>query len=251
MQGIYTRSPIVPIINHSSIKPYRLTIRDIPLEQKPREKLLRDGAQTLNISELWAVVLNLGTKKEDIMSMSHRILKEYGERSIANEKNPKKLASELSIPLGKATQIVATIELGRRLFERNPTGAKIIRTANDVYEYSKNMWDLPKEHLRGIYLNSHYKVIHDEVISIGTIDANIIHPREVFRPALEYAAAAVILVHNHPSGNLEPSSDDLAVTEQLIAAGKLLGIDMIDHVIVSHQGFKSIVTDSSNSSLHP
>ena len=84
-------------------------------------------------------------------------------------------------------------------------------------------------------------MIHDEVISIGTIDANIIHPREVFRPALEYAAAAVILVHNHPSGNLEPSDADIAITQQLIEAGKLLGLDLIDHVIVSSKGFESIV----------
>ncbi len=227
------------------MKPYKLTIRDIPLDQKPREKLLREGPAVLNIAELWAVVLNLGTKKEDIMSMSARILKEYGEKSITRETNPKKLAAELNIPIGKATQIVAVVELGKRLFERNPTGAKIIRTAQDVYEYTKNMWDLPKEHLRGIYLNSHYKVIHDEIIAIGTIDANIIHPREVFRPALEYAAAAVILVHNHPSGNLEPSDDDITITEQLMQAGTLLGIDLVDHVIVSQQGFKSIVNLTS------
>lgn len=203
--------------------------------------MLREGPQFMNIAELWAIVLNLGTKKEDILSMSNRIIKEYGERSITRETNPKKLALELAIPIGKATQIIAVIELGKRLFERNPSGAKIIRTAQDVYDYTKNMWDLPKEHLRGIYLNSHYKVIHDEVISIGTIDANIIHPREVFRPALEYTAAAVILVHNHPSGNLEPSSDDVTITEQLIQASKLLGIDLVDHVIVSSQGFKSII----------
>lgn len=243
MRGTYTRSPIVPIITNTSLKPYKLTIRDLPLDQKPREKILRDGPHALTIAELWAIILNLGTKKEDILTMSQRILKEYGERSITNEKDAKKLSRELDIPLGKATQIIATIELGKRLFERNPTGAKIIRTAQDVYDYTKNMWDLPKEHLRGIYLNSHYKVIHDEIISIGTIDANIIHPREVFRPALEYAAAAVILVHNHPSGNLTPSDDDVTVTEQLIAASKLIGIDLVDHVIVSSQGFRSIISD--------
>jgi DNA repair protein RadC len=244
METQYTRSTYVPIITNTLLKPYRLTIRDIPTEQKPREKLVRDGAALLSIAELWAVILNLGTKREDVISMSNRILKEYGERSITRETSPKKLAAELTIPLGKATQIIATIELGKRLFERNPTGAKIIRTAQDVYEYTKNMWDLPKEHLRGIYLNSHYKVIHDEVISIGTIDANIIHPREVFRPALEYAAAAVILVHNHPSGNLEPSDADIIVTQQLVQASRLLGIDLVDHVIVSAQGFKSILTSS-------
>lgn len=244
MEKNYTRSTYVPIITNTVLKPYRLTIRDIPTEQKPREKLLREGPTLLSIAELWAIVLNLGTKREDVITMSNRILKEYGERSITRETNPKKLAEELSIPLGKATQIIAVVELGKRLFERNPTGAKIIRTAQDVYEYTKGMRDLPKEHLRGIYLNSHYKVIHDETISIGTIDANIIHPREVFRPALEYAAAAVILVHNHPSGNLDPSEDDIAITHQLVSASKLLGIDLIDHVIVSEQGFKSIIENN-------
>ncbi len=241
MKTTYTRSPFTSIISHSDIKPYKLTIRDIPTDKKPREKLIREGAGILSMTELWAVILGQGTKKEDIMSMSSRIIKEYGERSIVTETNATKLSTDLEIPLVKAGQIIATIELGRRLFERNPSGAKIIRTANDVHAYTKNMWDLPKEHLRGIYLNSHYKVIHDEVISIGTVDANIIHPREVFRPALEYAAAAVILVHNHPSGNLEPSDADIAITTQLIEAGKLLGLDLIDHVIVSSKGFKSII----------
>ncbi len=241
MQQTYLQSTYVPIITNTSIQPYRLTIRDIPLEQKPREKLLREGPAILSIAELWAVVLNLGTKKEDVMSMSSRILKEYGERSITSATDPKKLSLDMDIPLNKATQIIAVVELGRRLFERNPSGAKIIRTAENVFEYTKNMRELPKEHLRGIYLNSHYKVIHDEVISIGTIDANIIHPREVFRPALEYNAAAVILVHNHPSGNLTPSDDDILITRQLLEASKMLGIDLIDHVIISENGFESIL----------
>jgi DNA repair protein RadC len=94
------------------------------------------------------------------------------------------------------------------------------------------MHELPKEYLRGIYLNAHHRVIHDEVLSMGTLDANIIHPREVFRPALEYGAAAVILVHNHPSGVVTPSAADIEVTKQLIEAGKIMGIALIDHVVV-------------------
>lgn len=241
MQQTYIRSTYVPVATNTLMKPYRLTIRDIPLEQKPREKLLREGPTVLSIAELWAVILNLGTKKEDVMSMSSRIIREYGERSIVGTTDPKKLSAELDIPVSKATQIVAVVELGKRLFERNPSGAKIIRTAGDVFEYAKNMRDLPREHLRGIYLNSHYKVIHDEIVSIGTIDASIIHPREVFRPALEYNAAAVILVHNHPSGNLAPSEDDVLMTRQLLEAGRMLGIDLIDHVVVSENGFESIL----------
>lgn len=250
MTKTYIRSPFVPVISHSAItsavrgamRDYTLTIRDLPLEEKPREKLQAHGAGVLSISELLAVILNVGTKKEDVLGMATRLVKEYGEKSIIASANPQKLAQELSIPLGKAQQIIASVELGRRLFERNPNGSKILRNAKDVYAYAKSMADLPKEHLRGIYLNSQYKVIHDEVISIGTVDANIIHPREVFKPALEYAAAAVILVHNHPSGNLTPSLADTEVTAQLVAAGKLLGIELIDHVIVSRSGFTSILS---------
>ncbi|MEN9582259.1 MAG: hypothetical protein RL641_213 [Candidatus Parcubacteria bacterium] len=248
--AMYTRTFGVPIIRESIIqatlpleKPYVITIRDLPNEQKPRERIVRDGAALLSMPELLSVIFNTGSKKEDVLSMSTRILKEYGEKSIANARNPKELSVDLDIPLSRAAQLVAIVELGRRLFERNPNGGKVIRTAKDVYGYTKSMADLPKEHLRGIYLNSHYKVIHDEVISIGTIDANIIHPREVYRPALEYAAVAVILVHNHPSGVLKPSDDDVLVTKQLIDAGKLLGIELIDHVVVSRNGFKSIIEE--------
>lgn len=226
-------------------KKYVLTIRDLPNEQRPREKMLRDGASLLSMGELLSVILNVGSKKEDVLSMSNRIVKEYGEKSIATARNAKDVSRDLDISLGRASQLVAIVELGRRLFERNPNGGKIIRTAKDVHSYTKGMEDLPKEHLRGIYLNSHYKVIHDEVISIGTIDANIIHPREVFKPALEYSAAAIILVHNHPSGVLLPSADDVAVTKQLIEAGKLLGIELIDHVIVSRNGFRSIINENN------
>jgi DNA repair protein RadC len=243
MNTTYMRRAIVPIISHAKnpARDYVLTIHDLPLENKPRERLMREGASVLTVSELFAVILNVGTKKEGVMSMAHRMMKEYGEKSLLSKRTPKELAAELEIPVGKACQIIAAVELGRRLFERNPNGTKIIRNAKDVHAYAKSMAELPKEHLRGIYLNSHYKVIHDEVISIGTIDANIIHPREVFRPALEYAAAAVILVHNHPSGVLTPSEADITVTAQLVEAGKLIGIELIDHVIISRLGFSSML----------
>ena len=159
--------------------------------------------------------------------------------------NPKKLASDLGIPIVRASQIVACSELGRRFYKKNDASAPTIRTAEEVFEYVRDMRDLPKEHLRGIYLNAHYKVIHDEIISIGTIDTNIIHPREVFRPALEYAAAAVILVHNHPSGESQPSEADIEVTKQLVSAGKLIGIDLVDHVIITKNSFKSISIEYS------
>jgi DNA repair protein RadC len=219
---------------------YVLRIRDLPETEKPREKLSTQGPEALKTAELLAIILSVGTVKEDVLSMAHRIIKEYGEHCVTSARDATALATELDIPLGKAQQIVAVMELGRRFFQKNGAGAAVIRTARDVYEYVATMRELPREHLRGLYLNAHYKVIHDEVISIGSIDANIVHPREVFKPALEYSAAAVILVHNHPSGVVTASKEDIEVTEQLIAAGKIFGIDLVDHVVVAKDCFESV-----------
>lgn len=223
-----------------SEKRYVLTVRDLPEEVRPREKLLSGGASSLSVQELMAVLLSSGTVKEDVLAMSSRILKEYGERSIFSNTNAAQLAKDLDIPIGKAMRIVAAGELGRRFFQKRRNGAPVIRTARDVYEYTVDMRTLAKEHLRGLYLDAHYQVIHDETLSIGTIDANLVHPREVFRPALAHAAAAVVLVHNHPSGIATPSQADCLVTQQIREAGKVLGIDLIDHVVVTEDGFVSI-----------
>jgi DNA repair protein RadC len=226
--------------NTSEEKQYVLRVRDLPREQKPRERLLTEGPAALSTSELLAVVLINGTKKEGVLEMTSRIMREYGERSVLLSLDPKSLAADLDIPLIKALQIVACGELGRRYFRRSKDGAPVIRTAKDVFEHVVDMRNLSKEHLRGLYLNTHYQLVHDETISIGTIDANIIHPREVFRPALAHSAAAVILVHNHPSGNAEASDADIEITRQLSEAGILLGIDLIDHVIVTTDSYTSI-----------
>lgn len=219
---------------------YTLTIHDLPDEDKPRERLLKQGPVSLSTADLVAVLLSTGTVKEGVLEMATRITKEYGERSVMRETDAQRLSQEADLPIGKAMQLVAAGELGRRFYARNEMAQPTIRTERDVFDHVTDMRSLSKEHLRGLYLNAHYKVIHDEVISIGTIDSNLVHPREVFRPALEYAAAAVILVHNHPSGVLEPSAADVAVTEQLIEAGKLIGIEVVDHVIVTKTASRSI-----------
>lgn len=224
-------------------KKYVLKIRDLPAEEKPREKLIKYGPAVLSATELIAILLNVGTKKEGVLEMSGRILKEYGEKAIINQKDPSKIKEALNVPLSKACQIVACFELGRRFFKTNSSHQEFIRTAKEVYEYLKDMRDLPKEHLRGLYLNSHYRLIHDEVISIGSLNANIIHPREVFKPALEHSASAVILAHNHPSGVAKPSEEDIAITKQLIEAGKILGVGLLDHVIITKNKFTSIPAD--------
>lgn len=230
----------IPLVLDNAGKRYVLTVRDLPAEDKPREKMFAQGPGALSPAELLAVVLGVGTRKEEVLAMTSRIVREYGERNVFSQTDPAAMAAELDIPSGKAAQVVAVGELGRRFFSRERNGAAVIRAARDTFEYVADMRVLPKEHLRGLYLNSHYQVIRDEVISIGTVDANIVHPREVFRPALSCSAAAVILVHNHPSGVLEPSAEDLLMTRQIREAGSMLGIELVDHVIVSRDGFISI-----------
>jgi DNA repair protein RadC len=219
---------------------YVLKLRDLPAEEKPREKMLALGAPALSVSELISIVIGTGTSKEDVRSMSERILREYGEKTLTGNTNPKTLSEDLQIPLGKALQIAACAELGRRFYSKNGRATRTVRTPRDVFEYLKDMRELSKEHLRGLYLNTQHKVIHDEVISIGTIDTNIVHPREVFRPALEYSAVAVVLAHNHPSGSLKPSDADIEITRQLVQSGKIMGIQLLDHVIVTKTGYTSI-----------
>lgn len=219
---------------------YVLKFRDLPATDKPREKLLEYGPAKLSIKELIALVLVTGTKKEDVLTIADRIVKEYGEKSLSRLTDPKRMAADLDMPLVKAMQVIACGELGRRFFLKNESGLAVIRVAEDAYEYTKDMRDLPREHLRGIYLDTHNRVIHDEMISIGTINSNIVHPREVFKSAIEYNAAAIILVHNHPSGISTPSLSDIEITKQLIEAGKIVGINLLDHIIVTKDGFTSI-----------
>lgn len=220
---------------------YVLRVRDLPSDEKPREKLVKLGPKNLTMAELVAILLGVGTKKEEVMSMAQRILKEYGETAIIHETNPDKLAVSLDIPLTKACQIVAGFELGRRYFDRRADQPMYVRTPSQAFSYLRGMSTSNKEQLRGLYLNSRYQVIYDEVISVGSLTANIVHPREVFRPAIENGAVAIIIAHNHPSGSLEPTDADKLVTGQLVKAGRVLGIDILDHLIIASDKFKSVI----------
>lgn len=226
----------------NSGRQYKITrVKDMPDEEKPREKMLENGPGALSAAELLAVVLGTGTKKEEVFSMSSRLLREYGEKGIAYQKDPAVIEKDLGIPQVKACQIVACFELGRRFYQKKPGGSITIRTAKQAFEYLKDMGNLNKEQFRGLYLNTHYQLIHDEVISIGTLDSAIVQPREVFRPALEYSAAAMIIAHNHPSGVLKATKADAEITDKLIAAGKILDIEILDHLIIGKNKFNSII----------
>lgn len=220
---------------------YVLKVKDLPDDERPREKLLSLGPQVLSVSELVAVLWGVGTRKEDVLAMAQRTLREYGEKTISHENSPRQLAEAAGIPLGKACQIVAGFELGRRFYDKRSGRPVQVRTLRQAQAYLRGMGDLSKEQLRGLYLDSRYQVVHDEVISIGSLTANIVHPREVFRPAIERGAVAVIIAHNHPSGVAKPTMADLETTAQLRQAGEVLGIPLLDHLLVTGTACISII----------
>jgi len=223
---------------------HQYKIKEIPRSERPREKLVKEGPDILTDAELLAIILNTGIRRknhyEDVLELSKRILKEYSPRSIVSQKNVKKLMKDLEIPEVKTCQIIACFELGDRFFGKNEEEI-YIRSSKDVYNYLKDkMTGLKKEQFRGLYLNSRNKLIYDEVISLGTLTTNLVHPREVFRPAIEKSAAAIILAHNHPSGDPEPSEDDIKITQQLIEASKIINIEILDHIIVGENKYISL-----------
>jgi DNA repair protein RadC len=220
---------------------YNLPVKAMAGKDRPREKLLAAGPQNLTQAELVAILWGVGTRKEDVLAMARRTLQEYGERGAFSSVKPDELAESLDIPLTKACQLVAAFELGRRAFATGRSGhPSQVRTPRQAYQYFRDMGMNYKEQLRGLYLGSRHQVVHDEIISIGSLTASIVHPREVFQPAVEHGAVAVIIAHNHPSGSLEPSDADLEVTRQLKEAGAILGIDLLDHLIITTSGHRSI-----------
>ena len=207
--------------------------------QKPREKLISSGPDSLDDHELLAIIFSRGNVKENVHDLAKRILNGFDREEILVEKNLNKLKASLNLGFIHTCQLMATIELGRRFSGKRATGRKIMST-NDAYDIFRPMQHLHKEYVRGLYLNSRYEVIHDEIISIGSLDANIIHPREVFRPALEAGAYAVIIAHNHPSGDPKPSKSDINTSKKLIEAGNLLQIPLLDHLIIGMNAYTSL-----------
>jgi len=214
-------------------------IKDIPKVDRPREKLAKLGPDALSNTELLAIILGSGTKEQNVLRVSERILKKYGGNNLLSL-SFEDLKQNSGIGHAKACQLVAAFELYKRLSPDGKGDEETINCPQDVYSFSKEIKSLRKEHFIVIYLNAKNKIIKKETISIGTLNSSLVHPREVFQPAVGESAASVILVHNHPSGDLEPSQDDLALTKRLCEAGKIMGIEVLDHIIIGTKGFLSL-----------
>lgn len=215
-------------------------IADMSKFERPREKLMRYGAERLTLIELLAILLRTGTKSLGVMSLAEEVYNRCNGnlQSLTTEK----LSNIPGIGSVKVCEILACIEIGRRVVDK--VSPLELLTSESVWRMANDIWHKKKEHFIALYVDSRNVFLHKEIISIGTLNSSLVHPREAFEPALRTAAAAVIFVHNHPSGNLEPSDADIKITDRLIKAGNLLGIQVLDHIIVSEKHFMSMKNDN-------
>ena len=209
---------------------YMAKIKDLPKVDRPREKLERYGPEKLSNSELLAILLGTGSKGINVVELSKRILSKFSADGLSKA-NVKELKNTFGLGSAKSCEVVACFELGRRLLQNKQSA--LLLSPQDVWEELKDIRDNKKEHFVIFFLDARNQEIKREIISVGSLNANLVHPREVFEPAVRYSAAQIIVAHNHPSGDPSPSQEDSDITKQLVDAGKLLGIDLKDHVIVS------------------
>ena len=216
------------------------TIHDLPKEERPRERLVEFGEQALSAQELLQVILGRGVAGESVAVTAQKLLSQFGSLQKLAEASIEELSSIKGIGPAKAAQIKAVFEIGRRISTQAPSyKSKELTDPKKVYQLIKSkLKDYTREHFYIIALNSRNHSIAE--ISVGSLNASIVHPREVFSEAIKSKAASVIFAHNHPSGDPEPSEDDLIITKRLIEAGKILGIEVIDHIIVAKDGFLSM-----------
>lgn len=223
---------------------YHLTIKDLPEGERPRERLLKYGAENLTDAELLAIIIRTGSRSETAVNLSQRLL--LGEKGVNGlrflvEASIEELGKIKGIGIAKAAQIKAAIEIGKRLASLSQSERPVIKCPGDVRNLlMEEMRYLDKEYFKIILLNIKNQVIHVEDVSVGSLNSSIVHPREIFKIAIRRSSAALILVHNHPSGDPTPSGEDVEITRRLVESGKLLGIGVLDHVIIGDGRYTSL-----------
>ena len=209
-----------------------MKMQDVPKTERPREKLISKGPQNLKDEEFLAILLGTGVEGKNVIEVAKQILNKYSKKRLL-KLTYNDLSKIKGIGPAKACTILAAAELVKRALKIGEETLPVIRSTKDVIAQVGYLRNKLREHLVATYLNARNEMLFRKHIFIGTLDANIAHPREIFSEALRQNAAAIILVHNHPSGDPEPSKADLEITKRILEAGKIIGIDVLDHVIIT------------------
>ena len=214
-------------------------IKNLAKHEMPREKMIEKGVENLKDYELMAILLRTGVAGKNVLEVSKDILKKFPTKKLLTL-DLKSLSKIKGIGTGKACLLLSAFELTKRALAVEDNNLPVISSAKDAVAQLQELRTAKKEHLVVLYLNARNQLIHKEIISVGTLNANLVHPREVFKSAIDYLAASIIIAHNHPSGGAEPSDNDLTTTNRLKEAGKIMGIELIDHIIITQTNFFSL-----------
>ncbi|WP_435164629.1 RadC family protein [Paenibacillus glycanilyticus] len=216
-------------------------LRNVPHEERPRERMMQYGAEALSHTELLAILLRTGTKQESAVHLASKIMKECGSLRNLLDMSMSELTAIKGIGPAKAVQLRAGIELGRRIVRSGQGEIVTVRKPQDAANYvMEELRYLKKEHFVCLFLNTKNHIIARETLSVGTLNASLVHPREVFRAAVKAGSASIICVHNHPSGDPMPSPEDVTLTKRLVEAGELMGIEVLDHLVIGDGRFISL-----------
>ncbi|MFI5237223.1 MAG: DNA repair protein RadC [Ignavibacteriales bacterium] len=221
----------------------KLTVKELPLDDRPREKLLLRGSQNLSDAELVAILLRTGKKGKSVLEISRELIRSEGNLAILASKTADSLQKISGIGKDKAATLVAAFELSRRILSQAKwfSNKKVTSPQEIADIFIPILRDDTKEKFIVVCLNSSNKIIKHETISIGNLNSSIVHPREIFKVAIDCSSASIILIHNHPSGNPEPSNEDIRITKKIVESGKILDIPVFDHLIIAGDTFTSFV----------
>lgn len=218
-----------------------MLIKDISKENRPRERLKKYGVSALSNNELLAIILKSGTKNRSVFDLSNDIMNKLSSITKLKEYNISSLTNIKGIGFAKACEVLSSIELGKRIYLEKNNNLFKIRSSSDVYQYMKYFLnDIKQEYFYCIYLNNKNQVLERKLLFMGTVNKSIIHPREVFKYAYLSSASGIICVHNHPSGHIKPSQEDIDLTKSLIEIGKIQNIPVLDHVIIGNNNYYSM-----------
>ncbi|MGM9923786.1 MAG: DNA repair protein RadC [Bacillus sp. (in: firmicutes)] len=218
-----------------------MMIRDFPSSERPRERFLREGPKSLSNQELIALLLRTGTKSESVIQLAERLISHFDGLRLLQDASIEEMTSIKGIGEAKAIQLSAAVEVGRRINNLCYADRYVIRSPEDCANYCMDdMRFLSQEHFVCLYLNTKNQVLHKQTVFIGSLNASIVHPREVFKEAFRRSAASIICIHNHPSGDPTPSREDIEVTKRLVECGKIIGIDILDHLIIGEKKYISL-----------